>query len=830
MSLRRRFRSLLLESLAQRLNFASIYYIDPQAGNDSHSGLSPQEAYRSPAKLVSQYASLQPAGHVDLAPGDTVVLMPGVHNYSYLYGEGQWQGLFFRDIHGTADNPITVRGMPGAEVRNTAPDGTEMSAIYVLQSSFVNIENLDVSGYGSPVAVAESQHIAIRDNYIHDADGLAYNNLSGLYLTGNRDVWVEDNFFADNYDRQRIGNQNNRHIVVFGSIDTHIIGNTMINQNPTAGMGVDYKHLGGLTAAETGVYEVAYNTIVNANGVGIGSAAPNSHLHHNILVNSGEIRLADFGGTNQLANELVEYNTIVNTGVAPVAGGLEYNPNEYPGYPLGKVTWRNNIVVDKRNYGHSDSSTVVIDRYGGDEFYRRVIEGGLFEADGNLYQTQEPARFDIYGANHGNYGSLGERSSFEQWQTRGYDRHGAVTDVALDEFFASDVGSQAMAGVYANTPQRIVAVLERNDIDESGASSTAGLRLTRSGPLDEETLVKLESSRPGQLKLPASVSFPRGVAEVEVAISGVSDSEVEPTEAIAIKASVDGGPGVTVWLRLHDAPGTANERVSGVFQVPGVAGTNMRLESHVLTRWAEYDNEMGVAYVDDESGRVGNLLPGDAGWTRALMTRNQNQVVLASGATEGDSGSITVPAGQYFVFTLVQDASTRQWLSLNPDNQFTNQPWLFTSIQSSNPDQFDHVHESQTAEGIELAWEDLAYGGDLSFRDLIVSNQFKAAPTFCTAVDNPIVSDPVVDVPPTPSHDGSQVRHWTNPDNPADVNGDGTISALDALQVINILNEYQQVVIEDLATDEQDNWPMADVNADGKVTAMDALLVIIELL
>ncbi len=91
--------------------------------------------------------------------------------------------------------------MDGAKINNRAPDGSEMSSINILQSSHIVVENLDVTSYGSAILVADANNIFLRDNYIHDVDGLAYNNLSGVYLTGVRNAEITNNLFTDNYDR-----------------------------------------------------------------------------------------------------------------------------------------------------------------------------------------------------------------------------------------------------------------------------------------------------------------------------------------------------------------------------------------------------------------------------------------------------------------------------------------------------------------------------------------------------------------------------------------------------------------------------------------------------
>ena len=65
---------------------------------------------------------------------------------------------------------------------------------------------------------------------------------------------------------------------------------------------------------------------------------------------------------------------------------------------------------------------------------------------------------------------------------------------------------------------------------------------------------------------------------------------------------------------------------------------------------------------------------------------------------------------------------------------------------------------------------------------------------------------------------------WRNPVNVMDVNQDGTITALDALMVINELGRGGARELD--ARPPESSSPFVDVNGDGSVTALDALLVI----
>ena len=168
-----------------------------------------------------------------------------------------------------------------------------------------------ITAAGNGILVAESSHIDILDNYIHDVDGEAHDNMAGVHVVGSDEILVSGNFFANNYDRERVGNQNNRHMVVFGSTNVVVSGNLMWNEDPTAGAGVEYKHLGGLGPDAESPFTVTNNVIINATNASIGTSAPNSVIRDNLIIDSGYIIVADRGGPHQLSNEVIEWNTIV---------------------------------------------------------------------------------------------------------------------------------------------------------------------------------------------------------------------------------------------------------------------------------------------------------------------------------------------------------------------------------------------------------------------------------------------------------------------------------------------------------------------------------------
>jgi hypothetical protein len=75
--------------------------------------------------------------------------------------------------------------------------------------------------------------------------------------------------------------------------------------------------------------------------------------------------------------------------------------------------------------------------------------------------------------------------------------------------------------------------------------------------------------------------------------------------------------------------------------------------------------------------------------------------------------------------------------------------------------------------------------------------------------------------------DNDRLLPWRNPDNPHDVNDSGTVTGLDALIIINRLNDTGPERLPD--TPPSGPYFFYDVSGDGRVTGIDALMVINEL-
>jgi hypothetical protein len=167
-------------------------------------------------------------------------------------------------------------------------------------------------------------------------------------------------------------------------------------------------------------------------------------------------------------------------------------------------------------------------------------------------------------------------------------------------------------------------------------------------------------------------------------------------------------------------PGIANtqtqrrvtSRAPAAFQVPGDPSTAVWLSFTLTQRQAWYRNEVGLFLVDDATGRIGRLRPGDRGYAASAL--KHRRVIFERGQDAGAVTSLELPASRYYGWYLIQDATARDFLARNPADRLGKLPLAFFSFAAANPDRFAHAR--QQAPGV-LAWEDMTRGGDRDFND-----------------------------------------------------------------------------------------------------------------
>ncbi|MEQ9484527.1 DUF4114 domain-containing protein [Coleofasciculus sp. F4-SAH-05] len=164
-----------------------------------------------------------------------------------------------------------------------------------------------------------------------------------------------------------------------------------------------------------------------------------------------------------------------------------------------------------------------------------------------------------------------------------------------------------------------------------------------------------------------------------------------------------------------------NRTSEDVFFVEGNSD-RVQLQFNLTGRDTDGVNEVGIFLVDDESGYINGIAPGEAGYLDAALSQSQVVFSVLPGNQFPDlsfTRQFGIDGDQDFGFYLIKDSTTdmvRADLAAGgtPDN-------VFFGLTSANGDQFDPLQVSELGDNsYHLAWDD---GNDGDFDDLIFTVQ-----------------------------------------------------------------------------------------------------------
>jgi len=154
------------------------------------------------------------------------------------------------------------------------------------------------------------------------------------------------------------------------------------------------------------------------------------------------------------------------------------------------------------------------------------------------------------------------------------------------------------------------------------------------------------------------------------------------------------------------------------YQFPWV-GSSFVLFDFVF-REASYNNELGYFKVDNATGDIGGLKPGDPGYLIAAF--QQADVIFPSGST-AYTPDVQLPfyGNDILVFFIIQNNTLENFLNNNPNNNLNLRPLAFFSLDTLNPDGIDHFVGFQSTAGgfTQFGFEDLTGGGDVDYDDIV---------------------------------------------------------------------------------------------------------------
>lgn len=275
----------------------------------------------------------------------------------------------------------------------------------------------------------------------------------------------------------------------------------------------------------------------------------------------------------------------------------------------------------------------------------------------------------------------------------------ALSSSTKQILFSSGQGAGAQTQIQFEAGTKLGFYLIQNNTSANWLSQNPGNALGRG----TVAFFSLNQANPDQFDHLKSQLLPDGVVELRWEdLTGGGDRDFDDV--------------VFTIAQPSTAPGDGPALI-----VPGLSGQQVGTKFVWTFREAAFNNEMGVFYVDDAQGRIGNLLPSDPGYAVAALTRQGSQVIFASGQTAGATTEVDLPSQQYVGFYLIQNSTTAKFLRQNPTNQVGQGPLAFFFFPEANPDGIVHIQNKATNE---IGWEDLTGGGDRDFDDLVFRYEF----------------------------------------------------------------------------------------------------------
>jgi hypothetical protein len=129
---------------------------------------------------------------------------------------------------------------------------------------------------------------------------------------------------------------------------------------------------------------------------------------------------------------------------------------------------------------------------------------------------------------------------------------------------------------------------------------------------------------------------------------------------------------------------TQNQLATQVVQAPGTSDQTVTIEAQGLYAPRGHSYEMGIVVVDDATGKIGDLSPGDSGYAQAALASSKHQVLLSSSNGRRSHGEATIAGGSYYILYFIQDGTAASVVARNPNNVSGQQPVALFSLPAAN--------------------------------------------------------------------------------------------------------------------------------------------------
>lgn len=327
--------------------------------------------YAGPATYLKMLSRLQ--------PGDTLILQPGTYDKPR-----QVPGLAFKNMHGTAQRPITVRG-PEYGPKPILLGRSTHNTIRFINASYIILRNIVVNGRnlgGDGVNAQGISHNITLDNL--EIYGVGTNQqVVGISTKASAWNWhIKNCTIVHAGTGIYLGNSDGEHPFVGGIIEHNLIKDSI-------GYNLQIKHQNKRPEA-----------------IGLPTAASTTIIRHNVFTKSANSAIGPLARPNLLVGHFPTQGAGMHDHYEIYGNFFYHNPSEALFQGEGNIAFYNNLLVNQFGPGvhiqpHNDSPRDV------DIFHNTIVAktngirviGGAILHDQQVIANAVFAQFPISGGN-----------------------------------------------------------------------------------------------------------------------------------------------------------------------------------------------------------------------------------------------------------------------------------------------------------------------------------------------------------------------------------------------------------------------------------------------
>ncbi|MBC8354315.1 MAG: hypothetical protein H8E66_20160 [Planctomycetes bacterium] len=389
---------------------------------------------------------------------------------------------------------------------------------------------------------------------------------------------------------------------------------------------------------------------------------------------------------------------------------------------------------------------------------------------------------------------------------------------------ADDDGGSGFDTLQLTVGSTLAVEVAADQIAENAGANASSLTITRhSSDLDQPLTVYLATD-PSEISIPASVEIPAGEQSVIIAVHAVDDDVLDGTQGVAITATATGfsAGNDTFIVTDHEtlsavfSNDTISENAGADATLLTISRNNTDLDSSLVIVLANSNPSVATipATVVIPYGESSVGISVDALDNNRLGANGLANIAVSASGYAGETVVLTVTDHETLALTIGASAVLE---SAGSGATFATVTRNNTNIDESLDVTISIDDESEAT--VPTSVTILADEASATFPIDAIEDQLDDGPQLVTVTV--MASGYVSALVPLRVTDAPS---WHNSAQPQDVDGDGFVSPIDVLRIINDLNSRGARQLNAPAL--TDTPPYLDVNDDGFVSPVDALIIV----